>query len=100
MSVEGMRQVIGRMISDPAYNAAVNSDPQGTLGKSGFDLTPEEIGALGKITPDELNSGLSQLNQIADGGWGLGVVSGKKAMPDAQRVATGVSIEPGKAVAE
>jgi hypothetical protein len=91
------------MVGDPAYNAAVNNDPQGTLGKSGYDLTPEEISALGKITPDELNSSLSQLNQIADGGWGVGLVSGKKAISemsmDAQRVANQISVEPGKAIA-
>ena len=53
MPQEGVRRVIGKMISDPGFRAAVTKDPHGSL--EGYHLSTQEVAAIAKIKPSDLN---------------------------------------------
>lgn len=54
MSQEGVKKLIGRMISDQDFSNAFHADPKAAIKASGYGLTPKEIAAVSKLTPNDL----------------------------------------------
>ena len=46
MREEILRDVASRASSDPAFLAGVRKDPEGTLSRYGYNLTPDEMGTI------------------------------------------------------
>jgi hypothetical protein len=60
MSQEGVRRVVGRLISDPEFKKAFHDNPQGAIEKSGYAVAPNELQALSKIKAGDLAVNISK----------------------------------------
>ncbi|MES2979604.1 MAG: NHLP-related RiPP peptide [Pseudomonadota bacterium] len=54
MSQEGVKKLIGRMISDDQFRNTFNADPKAAIAQSGYHLEQHEIAAVSKLKPQDL----------------------------------------------
>lgn len=55
MSQEGVRKVVGRMISDPGFAKTFHQNPQGAIASAGYAVDAHELAALQKIKPNDFH---------------------------------------------
>lgn len=55
MSQEGVRKVIGKMISEPNFAKAVHANAATAIAGSGYALDTREVAAISKIKPGDLS---------------------------------------------
>jgi hypothetical protein len=53
MSQEGVRKVIGKLISDPGFNKEFYRDPKKAIESTGYAVNTDEFSALSKIKPED-----------------------------------------------
>lgn len=65
MNHETVGKLIDRWINEPAFRGTLKKDPEGTLKKTGIQMTDEEWAAIRridwKLSDDELKNRLSKL---------------------------------------
>jgi hypothetical protein len=54
MSQDGVKKAVAKIFSDANFKKAFERNPQATLEKAGFALTPDEITAISKIKLSDL----------------------------------------------
>lgn len=64
MSNEGVKQVIGTLISNPTFQKAFFANPRRTLKNSGYALTPTEIRALIRIKKKDIDVKIMKRGKI------------------------------------
>lgn len=64
MSSDGMKKLMDRIVSDPAFKQQLRMDPDGAIQHGGFDLTEEERTAVSGVDwtlpDDQLQERLSK----------------------------------------
>jgi len=60
---EALRVIAGKAISDPVFRAKLLDDPESAISEAGFDLTPDQIEALKEMDREQLERGLTDLDE-------------------------------------
>jgi hypothetical protein len=60
MSQQGVKKVVGSLISDPSFAAAFHANPQKTVHDHGLDVDANEIAALSKLKASDLQVAVHQ----------------------------------------
>jgi len=63
MSAEGVKSIIGQMISEPGFKKEFHRDPTRTIAKSGYAVNQDEAVALSFINENDLQV-LSQIRKF------------------------------------
>jgi hypothetical protein len=61
MSKAAVEQVLGKLILDSEFRAAVYANPGSALAN--YDLTPEEMQSLSQVDKEEMHQAVSELDQ-------------------------------------
>ena len=66
-----LRTIAGKALADPAFREKLLADPEAAVKEAGFDLTPEQVEALKGMNREQLETGLSDLDErLTMGCWG------------------------------
>ena len=65
MSKDAVQKLIGQMVGDDRFRAEFFRDPDAAVAASGLAITPDELAALKRLQPSDLNV---QVNPIQPGG--------------------------------
>jgi hypothetical protein len=60
---DDLRTVAGKAIVDPAFCQRLLDDPEAAVREAGIHLTPDQLKALKNMNKEQLEKGLSDLDQ-------------------------------------
>jgi acyl-CoA hydrolase len=60
---DDLRAVAGKAIADPSFRQKLLDDPEAAVREAGISLSPDQLKALKNMDKEELEKGLSDLDQ-------------------------------------
>lgn len=73
MSKEGIKKLIGRMITDDEFKDSFFANREKTVNASGYDVSAQELEALANLRADDLGVQITEVIGGSDKAWGLSV---------------------------